>query len=347
MKLLAKKDVPELLQAWSQHCDVLCPCSTRHGDVIFGTFCRDLFTLSYGKPSMPPKAVLLPPSEVLFTVHNGCYAVAPVTAGPLLFGIRACDAMGMLQVRSFFQRDYGDSYAGCRADEITVIVNACGGPQNETCFCTTMKSGPFAEGGFDLQLYDLGDHFLVEEGSARGAKLTTARFFFGTDDAGAAASIKAFKSRACAAIPLVADIGRAMDILQAGACCDRVWEHLGKKCIMCGGCAYACPTCTCFTVSDRVSAPATGQRIRSWDACLFSGFTREASGNNPRATQALRLKRRHEHKLLYYSEADAQGMVAGCVGCGRCSDYCPVHIGTLEVAQSIAAAGRESARSRE
>ena len=77
-------------------------------------------------------------------------------------------------------------------------------------------------------------------------------------------------------------------------------------------------------------------RLRAWDACLYGGFTREASGHNPRIIQSLRLKRRHEHKLLDYNKIDIQDGLCGCVGCGRCSDYCPVHIGTLEVVKAIA-----------
>ena len=50
------------------------------------------------------------------------------------------------------------------------------------------------------------------------------------------------------------------------------------------------------------SSPGNGLRARTWDACLYGGFTREASGHNPRASQALRLKRRHEHKLLDFNQ---------------------------------------------
>ncbi|MEA1970907.1 MAG: 4Fe-4S dicluster domain-containing protein [Thermodesulfobacteriota bacterium] len=69
---------------------------------------------------------------------------------------------------------------------------------------------------------------------------------------------------------------------------------------------------------------------------LEDGSSWEDFGHNPRGTQALRLKRRHEHKLLHYNETDIQEALCGCVGCGRCSDYCPVHIGTLEVVKAIA-----------
>ena len=85
-----------------------------------------------------------------------------------------------------------------------------------------------------------------------------------------------------------------------------------------------------------VTAEGSGERMRTWDTCLYAGFTREASGHNPRPSQASRLKRRHEHKLVHFNPVDNQGALCGCVGCGRCSDYCPVHIGTLEVVKAIA-----------
>jgi ferredoxin len=126
-----------------------------------------------------------------------------------------------------------------------------------------------------------------------------------------------------------------MDLLKESRVGENVWERFGKKCIACGGCVYVCPTCTCFNVYDEATGPAGGNRVRSWDTCLFGGFTREASGHNPRPDQNSRVKRRHEHKLLYYNKYDVGEMLCGCVGCGRCSDYCPVHIGTLEVVEAI------------
>ena len=79
----------------------------------------------------------------------------------LLFGIRACDMSGILQATSFMTRDRTDVYYEAKKDA-AVIVMACPGPQNETCFCTTTRSGPVAVKGFDLQLYDAGDFFLIE-----------------------------------------------------------------------------------------------------------------------------------------------------------------------------------------
>ncbi|HEN21410.1 MAG TPA: hypothetical protein ENN86_05310 [Desulfobacteraceae bacterium] len=233
-------------------------------------------------------------------------------------------------------RDKEDIYYKSKNDETIKVVIACEGPQNETCFCTTTKSGPFAEKGFDLQFYDVGDAFLVEAGSPQGKELLSENAFYDVDDEKAFKQIKQFKEKSIQAIPVNEAVENAMELLKDNSVSEDVWEQLAKKCIACGGCVYVCPTCTCFNVFDEVIGPDHGVRVRTWDTCLFGGFTREASGHNPRHNQALRLKRRHGHKLLYYNKHDIQDMLCGCVGCGRCSDYCPVHIGTLEVVKAIA-----------
>ena len=53
---------------------------------------------------------------------------------------------------------------------------------------------------------------------------------------------------------------------------DKVWEHFGDKCIMCGGCTFVCPTCTCFNVYDlqtgRGEALAKGPGTHAFSAGL-------------------------------------------------------------------------------
>jgi len=74
----------------------------------------------------------------------------------------------------------------------------------------------------------------------------------------------------------------------------------GQRCLECGGCTYVCPACTCFTVSDRQVGPDEFERVRIWDACALSGFTRMAGGFNPRRAVHDRRNRRFFRKLAHY-----------------------------------------------
>lgn len=338
MKKLAKDKLTDLLSHWSGQYSVLAPIRKDNGDCLMGPFEKGAFSLDYGKPSLPPKAAFFPQSDVIFRVEKGEYREVLPVGKVLLFGIRSCDLTGLLQSGSFMTRDRRDVYYDARREGATTVVMACPGPQNETCFCTTMRSGPVAGRGFDLQLYDVGEFFIVETGSAKGETALSGFPLADLDEDLAAEKIGAFRQKSVALFDRPNSILRAMERLKDQTADEGVWERLAKKCILCGGCSFVCPTCTCFNVGDRLMGPGQGFRERTWDACLFGGFTREASGHNPRATQAPRLKRRHEHKLLQYRPDDVQEALCGCTGCGRCSDSCPVHIGTLEVAGEIAGA---------
>jgi sulfhydrogenase subunit beta (sulfur reductase) len=337
MKKLAKSELTNLLKKWAGEYHVLAPTLGTQGDCLLDTFDELSFTLDYAKTPMPPKSAFFPQSEAIFAVEKGEYREVVSARKTLLFGIRSCDMTGILQSASFMTRDRCDAYSEAKRDVATIVVMACPGPRNETCFCTTMESGPVARKGFDMQFFDGGEFFIIETGSVKGEAALSLFPLADLDDDLAGEKIEAFRQRSVGAIAKADSVPKAMNRLKDRTVDDGLWERFGQKCIQCGGCTYVCPTCTCFNVCDHPSGPGQGVRERSWDACLFGGFTREASGHNPRPTQALRLKRRHEHKLLDYHKTDIQGGLCGCTGCGRCSDFCPVHIGTLEVAGAIAA----------
>ncbi|MGZ5495645.1 MAG: 4Fe-4S dicluster domain-containing protein [Candidatus Aminicenantales bacterium] len=64
---------------------------------------------------------------------------------------------------------------------------------------------------------------------------------------------------------------------------------------------------------------------------MLGGYTREASGHNPR-NEAERSRRRICHKL----EADMLRFgELGCVDCWRCDQFCPTGIGIHAVAKRI------------
>jgi sulfhydrogenase subunit beta (sulfur reductase) len=336
MKTLKKNEIGALLASWGKMYHLMTPARAPNGDILFDTYRQDAFTLDYGKPPLPPKGVFFPQKEEIFSVEAGKYREVITAKKVLLFGIRSCDMSGILQATSFMTRDRTDVYYEAKKDAAVTVVMACPGPQNETCFCTTTRSGPVAVKGFDLQFYDAGDLFLIEVGSQKGEAALDEMPLAEMEEGPAREKIAAFRQESIQKFTGTDAIVKAMNRLKDRTADEKVWEHFGDKCIMCGGCTFVCPTCTCFNVYDLQTGPGKGWRERAWDACLFSGFSREASGHNPRPDQASRLRRRHEHKLYQYHETDIQGCLCGCVGCGRCSDYCPVHIGALEIARAIA-----------
>ena len=106
----AKENIKELLRLWTKEYDVLAPTKTTRGDCMFDTFQEDSFTLDYGKPPLPPKSVFLPQSEVIFQVEKNKFREVVTAQKTILFGIRSCDMMGLLQCASFMTRDREDIY---------------------------------------------------------------------------------------------------------------------------------------------------------------------------------------------------------------------------------------------
>ena len=105
------------------------------------------------------------------------------------------------------------------------------------------------------------------------------------------------------------------------------WEKTAEACIGCGICTFVCPTCYCFDISDETLFNE-GMRKRFWDACMFTDFTLEASGHNPRPKIFQRYRQKVCHKYAYH--VGKYGCIS-CVGCGRCTRACPVNIDIFSV----------------
>ena len=104
-----------------------------------------------------------------------------------------------------------------------------------------------------------------------------------------------------------------------------IWKEYGSRCIGCGRCNFACPTCTCFTMQDIFykDNPKVGERRRVWASCQVDGFTEIAGGHEFRQQQADRVRFKVMHKIYDFEKRFGYPM---CVGCGRCDDICPEYI---------------------
>jgi ferredoxin len=105
------------------------------------------------------------------------------------------------------------------------------------------------------------------------------------------------------------------------------WEKVSDACLSCGACTFVCPTCYCFDICDETLF-SQGVRRRVWDACMFTDFTLEASGHNPRINVYQRLRQKVSHKYSFHVRKYG---VISCVGCGRCTRACPVNIDIFSI----------------
>jgi len=296
-----------------------------------------LFGYNVGPQSW--KRHLFPPSSLLARVRSedGVSVAAKEEADPLAFiGVRSCELHAIaIQDRVFLGGRHPDPvYAGRREGAFIVAVNC--GQAGGTCFCVSMQTGPRAQSGFDLALTELLDgdrhEFLVEIGTARGAEVMSdvASRTASADDTETADQIT---ERTAASMGRQMDTGGIKDLLYANLEHPR-WEEVASRCLACGNCTMACPTCFCFSVenvSDLTGAEAELQR--SWDSC----FTMDHSylhGGAVRVSNRSRYRQWMTHKLATWID---QFGTSGCVGCGRCITWCPVGIDITEEVAAIRA----------
>jgi len=262
----------------------------------------------------------------------------PAAEPRAIVGATACDlaALGVLDY-VFLEGDFVDPfYEAARRNTLVVSVD-CSEPR-ESCFCTFLGRQPFPEGGYDLNLSPLEDGYLIEWGSEEGRRLlgsagcelpeAAPRHFAERESRRGAVAARVGQRVADAGLPA----GRSPEDLIRAADNSALWDELAERCVECGACNFICPTCHCFLLVDLQEREGF-RRFRDWDACLYPGFAREASGANPRARRAQRLHGRLEKKFQFMK---ANAGTWGCVGCGRCVEACAGGIDLRETLRELA-----------
>jgi ferredoxin len=197
-----------------------------------------------------------------------------------------------------------------------------------------MNTGPRARAGYDLVLTEVtdgGDHFfLLDAGSALGEELLKSLPCREAEQAKVSFAdhlLRTAESR----------MGRSLqteglrEALREGFEHPR-WNEVAKRCLACANCTMVCPTCFCSTVEDTTDLSGEhAERVRRWDSCFTTEFTRIAGGNIRMSTRT-RYRQWLTHKLGNWVD---QFGTMGCVGCGRCITWCPVGIDITREAAAI------------
>lgn len=254
---------------------------------------------------------------------------SPQANAPLaLLGLRACDTAAIaIQDRVLLQSEWADpTYASHRADLLLVAVQCA--DASPTCFCASMGTGPRVTAGFDLCLTEVaGGPFIVEVGSEAGQRLLEGlptRPATQPDAPEHAAVAAAAGQRV-----MPTDIRTGLLAALEGP----HWDDVATRCLGCANCTMVCPTCFCTTVEDVTELSGDAVHSRRWDSCFDPAFS-DVHGHAVREGIGQRYRQWLTHKLATWHD---QFGTSGCVGCGRCTAWCPAGIDI--VAEAIAAGG--------
>jgi sulfhydrogenase subunit beta (sulfur reductase) len=171
MYILNKNHLSFWLRQIKAAYQLIAPLRDVSGDIVLTELTHMHETALDGPALMPsPKEFLLPQMEQLFCWSEEGIEEAFNKRPRVLFGIRPCDVSAIAILDRFYPANNKDAYYETRRRNTATISIACNRP-DPTCFCLGLGTGPFLKSGFDVQLTDLGDRFLVETGSDTGTSL--------------------------------------------------------------------------------------------------------------------------------------------------------------------------------
>jgi sulfhydrogenase subunit beta (sulfur reductase) len=325
-KIVSKTDLPLLIDEWQRQATVYAPLHSG-GRSAFEQLDSGAHAELYLRANTryPPKSLFLSQSEPMFYAQGTDLEPVPLPTYPrVIFGVRACDARATQLLDGIFGRSGSPDPSWVQRRERTTLVGLGCTQPGATCFCSTVGSGPFDVRGVDVMLTDIGEAYLAEVQTDRGAALFGSARQASQEEVDAARQLQEAAASSMEAPFEAAGIRDVLyDLFETS-----FWYKVQQSCLGCGVCTFLCPTCHCFDIVDEVQRR---ERVRNWDTCMFRIYSQEASGYNPRPTNVERTRQRIMHKYAYFLDNHDE---IGCTGCGRCVRYCPVGLDIRQVIRS-------------
>lgn len=190
--------------------------------------------------------------------------------------MRACDLAAIAMLNGVLGKGaHPDQGFVARLAHIFVIAINCTEPGG-LCFCASMGTGPAVGPGYDLALTERidneGCHYVVDVGSDEGADVLAALPHRDADDADID-SARADVAEAAHHMGRQMPAGDLRELLIESRESPQ-WEEVASRCLTCGNCTMACPTCFCTSVEDVTDLTGEhAERWMNWASCFEFDFT--------------------------------------------------------------------------
>lgn len=255
----------------------------------------------------------------------------------VLLGLKSCDLVAFSMLDAVFLEDpeFIDPFYKKNRESIVIVSSDCS-RIGDSCFCNLLGNTPYATSGFDLNISEVSDGYLLESGSPLGEEILEELSLPGARKKGIEERdkrrekvLKDLEKQNSSFQKAFSDLSK---LVSEGYYRDEGWEP-GSTCVSCGACTNVCPVCYCFTLFDRFDKKGEkSKRFMVWDSCQYKGFSQMAGGMNPRFPMMERFKNRYYHKFFRFYERYGKYK---CTGCGRCIDNCLGDIDMREVLASV------------
>jgi sulfhydrogenase subunit beta (sulfur reductase) len=261
----------------------------------------------------------------------------PLAGKRVVLGVRHCDARSLQVLDAVYKWDYVDTDYGKRRENTILISTRCNEASTH-CFCTSLDYDVEQLDAFDVAVINgLDEKVYLQARTEKGETfLKENATGLAVANGSAQEEMKKQFEKFASSFRLKMDYTEINEKMQ-GQFDSPEFEDVSYNCVSCNTCAFVCPTCHCFKISDE-KLRDEGVRYKSYDSCNNVYFTLMAGGHNPRPVKYRRWRQRAMHKFVYYKERFGVNL---CIGCGKCTTSCPVNISIFEVVNRVASSMQE------
>ena len=256
-----------------------------------------------------------------------------LTGKRVILGVKHCDARGLQVLDQVYNWDYIDTDYQKRRENTVIISTRCDKAGTQ-CFCTSLDYDVENSDAHDVRIVNgLNGKIYIQAVTQKGEGFVKENISQ-QSAVGSQQTIEEIKKDYQS---FEASFRLKMDYKEVNEKLQKLFdspefETVSLNCIGCNTCAFICPTCHCFKITDE-KIKDTGVRYKSYDSCNNGYFTLMAGGHNPRPVKYRRWRQRAMHKFVYYKERFGMNL---CVGCGHCAISCPVNISIFDVVNQVA-----------